>query len=51
MTFTLKPEYIGCILEIIRYETLNIKFDANIVDPIEYEHYYNLGFDWAFDVT
>ena len=51
MTYTLKPEYIGEILEIIRYETLNIKFDTNAVDPSEYEYFYNTGFDWAFDVT
>jgi hypothetical protein len=51
MTYTLKPECVGEILEIIRYETLNVKFDTNIVDPIEYEYYYNIGFDWAFDVT
>lgn len=51
MTYTLKPECVGEILEIIRYETLNVKFDTNIVDPIEYEYYYSLGFDWAFDVT
>jgi hypothetical protein len=51
MTYTLKPEYVGTILEIIRYETLNITFDTNIVDPSEYEHYYNIGFDWVFDVA
>jgi hypothetical protein len=49
--YTLKPEYIGQVLEIIRYETLNIKFDTNIVDTSEYETYYNLGFQWAFETN
>ena len=51
MAVALKPEYIGQVLEIIRYESLNITFDTNIVDPSEYEYYYNVGFDWAFDVS
>lgn len=51
MTLTLKPEYQGEILEIIRYETANQKFDTNEVTPDQYEYYYHLGFDWAFDVS
>jgi hypothetical protein len=51
MTYTLKPEYVGDVLEIIRYEVLDIKFDTNTVDPSEYERYYNQGFEWAFDVS
>jgi hypothetical protein len=49
MVLTLKPEYAGSVLEIIRYETLNIAFDTNTVDSSEYEYYYNVGFNWAFD--
>lgn len=45
----LKPEYVGEILEIIRYETQNIKFDTNTTDPSEYPYYYEHGFDWAFE--
>jgi hypothetical protein len=50
MILTLKPEYVGSVLEIIRYETQNIKFDTNIVSPDEYPYYYEIGFDWVFDV-
>ncbi len=50
MILTLKPEYVGSVLEIIRYETLNIKFDTNEVAPDQYLYYYEVGFDWAFDV-
>lgn len=51
MTLTIKPEYVGEVFEIIRYETLDIKFDTNTVDPNDYERYYNQGFEWVFDVT
>lgn len=51
MTLTIKPEYIGEVLEIIRYEILNQKLDTNEITPDQYQHYYDLGFDWVFDVS
>jgi hypothetical protein len=50
MILTLKPEYVGDILEIIRYEKQNVKFDTNVISSEEYQYYYDIGFDWAFDV-
>lgn len=46
--YILKEEYVGTILEIIR-EEMKIVFDTNIVPESEYEVFYNIGFDWAFD--
>ena len=50
MNYTLKPELIDELLEIIR-EGSPIIFDTKVVSPSEYEFYYNSGFQWAFDVT
>ena len=51
MTYTIKQEYMGTILEIQSYRYENKIFDTNVVDPSEYEKYFNEGFDWAFDIT
>jgi hypothetical protein len=50
MTYTIKPEYMGTILEICSYKYENKIFDTNTVDPSQYEKYYNEGFDWAFEL-
>jgi hypothetical protein len=46
--YTLKPEYVGTIMEIIRDE-MRIVFDTNIEPEDTYPYYYEIGFDWAFD--
>lgn len=51
MTYTIKQENMGTILRIQSYRYDNKIFDTNLVDPSEYEKYFNEGFDWAFDVT
>jgi hypothetical protein len=47
--YTLKPAYVGTIMEIIRDE-MKIVFDTNIEPEDRYEYFYNVGFDWAFDI-
>lgn len=51
MNYSIKQEYVGYILEIHSYKYSNKIFDTNIIDPSEYETYYNKGFDWVFDIT
>lgn len=50
MTLTIKPEYVGEVIEIIR-NSMNIVLDTNLVLPEDYTHYYDNGFDWVFDVS
>ena len=51
MTYTIKPEYVGEIFELIREGVLVCIFDTNTTDPSEYEHFYNIGFDWVFNIS
>lgn len=46
--YTLKEEYVGTIMEIIRDE-MRIVFNATIEPESRYEYFYNHGFNWAFD--
>jgi|688.fasta_scaffold2348117_2 hypothetical protein len=50
MTLTIKAEFVGEILEILRGD-IRLVFDTNTVDPSEYQYYYDTGFDWAFDIA
>ncbi len=46
--YILKTEYVGTIMEIIRDE-MRIVFNTTIEPEDRYEHFYNEGFQWAFD--
>jgi hypothetical protein len=46
--YILKTEYIGTIMEIIR-DDMRIVFDTNIEPEDRYQHFYEVGFEWAFD--
>lgn len=50
MTLTIKAEFVGEILEILR-DDIRLVFNTNTVDPSEYQYYYNTGFSWVFDVA
>jgi len=45
---TLKQEYIGTVLEIMRDDRYE-KFDTNIEPQERYQYFYEVGFDFAFD--
>ena len=47
---TLKPEYVGEVMEIMR-DDIHKVFDTNVEGPETYEYFYEIGFDWAFDKT
>jgi hypothetical protein len=47
--YILKTEYVVTIMEIIR-EEMKIVFDTTIEPQEKYEYFYNIGFDWAFDI-
>lgn len=46
--YTLKEEYVGTIMEILRDET-RIVFDTTIEPDWTYPYFYEVGFDWAFN--
>jgi hypothetical protein len=46
--YILKAEYVGTIMEIIRDE-IKVVFDTTIEPDWTYPHFYDIGFDWAFE--
>ena len=51
MTYTIKTEYLGDVFQLIREGLLVCTFDTNNADPSTYEYFYNIGFEWVFDVS
>ena len=51
MTYTIKTEYLGEVFQLIREGNLVCTFDTSTADPSTYEYFYNIGFDWVFDIS